>query len=371
MEISKQKQEAGDSSQQFMVNTLIVNNNALTEQQVKEIINNEISKTLTENQFVANDIAQARLNEFGDVLLPKLVKSEMLDAFKDPAVQMLFKNAQKTAVCSERKLDYELLSELLIHRTKKNNINKNVAISNAIEIIDKITEDALLVLTVFHAVVTFSPVSGDIDKGFQTLDNLFGKILNNTRLPDNNDWKENLEMNRIMNFNIFGTTKRMTDFWFEKFTSYSQIWIKKDSDEFKQLCKKLVENGIPMSIIIDNPLDKNFKTLKILEKGQLNDLVFTKLINTSGKNTEIHVKTTEKQKNVIESIFDNSNFKHNGNYNEKILFEQKLNEYDNLKVINEWWNKNIINQSVNLNAVGRVIAHTNVKNIDPTLPDLD
>ena len=74
MEKNKQIQEAGDNSQQFMANTVIVNNNYLTEEQVKTIIKNEISNVLKENQLVANDIAHKRLNEFGNILLPKLVK---------------------------------------------------------------------------------------------------------------------------------------------------------------------------------------------------------------------------------------------------------------------------------------------------------
>ena len=371
MEKNKQIQESGDNSQQYMANTLIVNNNGLTEQQVRAIINSEIASTLKENQLVANDIAQKRLNEFEDILLPKLVKNEMLDLFKEPAVQILFKSAQRTAICSKRKLDYELLSELLIHRKKNNNITKNVAISNAVEIIDKITEDALLVLTIFHAVECFSPVSGDISEGFKILDELFGKILQNTDLPNNDEWIENLEINRIISFNTFGTTKKISDFWFEKFTSYSQIWIKKDSEEFCKLCQEIKDNNIPMDIIIDNPLDTNFKTLKILQKGQIDNLSFTRIISDSKQSTSIQIPITEKQKNVIKSIFDNNNFKNNGNNNEKLLFEQKLNEYKNLKYINEWWNKNITTFSIRLNSMGKVIAHTNVKNIDPSLPDLD
>lgn len=371
MEISKQSQESGDNSQQFMASTVIVNNNGLTEQQVKELISKEIASTLTENQFVANDIAQKRLNDFGNILLPKLVKSEMLDAFKEPAVQILFKNAQKTAVCSERKLDYELLSELLIHRTKQNNINKNVAISNAVEIVDKLTEDALFVLTIFHAVTVFYPISGNINDGFKTLNELFGKIINNKNLPDNDDWEENLEMNRIMSFNTLGTTKKITDYWFEQFKSYSQIWIKKDSEEFEQIIREIKNNDIPTDIIIENPLDTNFMTLKILCESQIDDLIYTKVVNIAGKQSIIQTPFTSVQKNVIKNIFNNTNVKNNGNNNEKTLFEKKLNEFKNLKNISNWWNKHITKSSIKLNSIGKVIAHTNVKNIDPTLPDLD
>lgn len=367
MEKNKQIQEAGSNSQQFMANTLIINNNGLTEKQLSTFLKNEIENTLRENQLLANDIALKRLNEFKDIFLPKLVKNEMLDIFKEPEIQILFKEAQRTAICSNRKLDYELLSELLIHRKKNNNVNKNVAISNAVEIIDKITEEALFVLTIIYVVEHFSPISGNIDEGFKLLDELFGKILQDNKLPNNDEWIENLEINRAISLNTLGNTKKISDFWFEKFTSYSQIWIKKDSEEFYKLCEELKKNNIPIDILIDNPLDTNFNTLKILQKEQVDNL----LIENSKQSLSFQMPITAKQKNIIESIFDNNKFKKNGNNNESILFNQKLNEYKNLKYVNEWWNKNVTRFSIRLNSIGKVIAHTNAKNIDPSLPNLD
>ena len=126
-----------------------------------------------------------------------------------------------------------------------------------------------------------------------------------------------------------------------------------------------------MDIIIDNPLDMNFKTLCISSKHQIDELIFNRVLTNSEKIISDQNKITEKQKNVIKSIFENQKFKYNGNGNEKSLFEQKLNEFDNLRTISEWWNKNITKSSIKVNFIGRVIAHTNVKNIDPTLPDLD
>lgn len=355
MEKINQTQKAGNDSQQFMANTLIVNN-GLTEQQIRSIIDQEIKNTLKENQLVANDVAQERLDNFENVLIPKLVKSEMLDLFKEPAVQMLFKTAQKTAIGSGRKLDYELLSELLIQRTNKNNLNKNVAISNAIEIIDKLTEEALMVLTIFFAVTRLAPINGNINEGFNILNDLFGKILQETKLPNNDEWIENLEINRIITINTLGSSENLDDYWFENFTSYSQIWIKKDSDELYEIYKKLSESNIPTDIIIDNPLDSNFKTLKILQKNQIQNII---------------IPLKDNQKDIIKNIFDDNRFKNNGYNNEKELFKKKLEQFSNLNYINEWWNKNVAKYYIRMNSIGKVIAYTNIKNIDPTLPNLD
>ena len=52
-----------------------------------------------------------------------------------------------------------------------------------------------MVLTIFHAVECFSPIDGNIEEGFKVLDELFGKILQGTNLPNNDEWIENLEIN--------------------------------------------------------------------------------------------------------------------------------------------------------------------------------
>lgn len=347
MNKNKQIQEAGENSQQIMANTVVVCNGYSIEQ-VKEIINQEISKTLEHNEFVALEIAEERLHHFGDILLPKLVKSEILDAFKEPAIQILFRNAQKTAVCSERKLDYELLSELLIHRAKKNNINENAAISHAIEIIDKITEEALLALTIFYSVMNVYPITGNINHGFQALDEHFGKIMNSSTLPDSEDWIDNLEMNRLISIYPFIKKQKLADYWFNKFSSYSKIWIKIDTNDYQKIEKDFTVNNIPIDLLIDNPLDTNYKTINIVNENMIDNKF-----------------SLENQRRVIKEIFHNPNFKSNGNNNEKELFENKLNEFKNLKKINDWWNK--IEYSFKFTGIGNVIAETNVKNIDNKL----
>ncbi len=59
--------------------------------------------------------------------------------------QLLLVEAQKAAASTERVADYDLLSELLIHRFEKGeNRVMRAGISRAVEIVDKISDDAML-----------------------------------------------------------------------------------------------------------------------------------------------------------------------------------------------------------------------------------
>ena len=103
-------------------------------------------------------IANSRVAEFENQLLPKMEALDgALEAFADPSFQILLVEAQKTAASTERPADYALLSELLIHRFQKGeNRIVRAGISRAIGIVDVISDDALLGLTILHSASGFS-----------------------------------------------------------------------------------------------------------------------------------------------------------------------------------------------------------------------
>ena len=102
-------------------------------------------------------IANSRVAEFENQLLPKMEALDgALEAFADPSFQILLVEAQKTAASTERPADYALLSELLIHRFQKGeNRIVRAGISRAIGIVDVISDDALLGLTILHSASGF------------------------------------------------------------------------------------------------------------------------------------------------------------------------------------------------------------------------
>ena len=175
--IAKHNQKGGNDSTNIQAENMTITL-GIDEKRAREIYHEMNLQVRKDYSLEALDIANKRITEFENKLMPKMEEVDgALEAFTDPSFQLLLVEAQKTAASTERPADYELLSELLIHRFKKGaNRFTRAGISRAVEIVDEIDDDALLGLTVLHAVSNFMPVSGDIHNGLNVLNNLFGKL---------------------------------------------------------------------------------------------------------------------------------------------------------------------------------------------------
>ena len=210
MSNDKYTQKAGDNSTQIQSNLVQI---GIDEKRVREILKEENQRILKETAIIAENVARGRLDNYTNVLVPKLVEAELLDKFSDPKIQMLFRQSEKTAVCTDRNKDYELLSELLIHRIKRDgNYTTGAAIKKAIDEVDNLSDDALLGLTIIFAIDSYVPVSGNVHEGLQTLNNLYGKIMKSKFINiDGKSWLENLEIINAIRINPFSESKRLED----------------------------------------------------------------------------------------------------------------------------------------------------------------
>lgn len=347
-------------------NQVNIISNGVTEKQLKEKIHNEIELELSRQQIIAEDKARERLQQFSEILLPKLVKSEMLDVFSNPAIQMFFRQEQKTAICSEREIDYSILSELLVYRVNNNNnINKNASVTKAVEVIDKISDDSLLAITVIYC-ITFIPTIGDINQGINILNNIFKSILNNSELPYNNEWLDNAEILGIMRINTFSQMKKFEDIYFDNLRGYFSKGIQKNSEHYRDTLNKLKENNIPIDILVEHELNQEHVRLNISNKEQIDNIKMLKIV---GNNSITFVNYSDKQKEVIRGIF--RSYENDRSYDEKIKreFVKKVENCPELNKIMNWWNSNV-SPAIELNSIGRVIAHTNAKRLYNLIPDM-
>ena len=114
MESSKQIQKAGENSQQYQASTIIINQ-GVTEERVRAIFSEMIPTALQAYTSDAYALANQRIGKLEDNVWPKLDKVDgLLQAFADPAFQILLRKAQQAAAATEREDDYALLSELLV-----------------------------------------------------------------------------------------------------------------------------------------------------------------------------------------------------------------------------------------------------------------
>jgi hypothetical protein len=263
---NKQIQEAGNNSQQLQSNNMIVNI-GIDEKRAREIYHDMTSQTRMEYTKEALEVTNSRVTEFENRLFTKMKAVDgVLEAFADPSFQLLLVEAQKTAASTERPPDYDLLSELLIHRFQKgDNRVIRAGISRAVEIVDKISDDALLGLTIFHSVSYFIPTSGVIQEGLNTLNDLFGKLCYGN-LPLGNEWLDHLDILNSIRLNTFGSMKKLEQYYPEVLSGYIDNGIKKNSDDYSIAVELLKNNGLPQNILIDHELNTEYVRLIITNK---------------------------------------------------------------------------------------------------------
>jgi len=348
-------------------NNIVINNDP---NQLIEYVKKDVELILTQQQLASEEKARNILMEYSEKVLPKLIKAELIDAFSDPAIQIFFRAEQKSAICSSRENDLNILSEMLIYRiNNKDSIEKKASVTKAIDVVDKISDDALIVLTI-HYFLSFHPLSGDILKGLKTLDGIFGKILENFSLPEKRNWIDNLEILGLARVNTISSMKRFEEIYFERLEGYCLKGIQKDTSEYEDIVAKLTENNIPTNILQNHILNPNHVRLALIYESDIEDIYLTSIQRTNQEQqVEIKINLSNNQKEILKNIYLDSK---KDKSCERIIMDNlilKINDFKNLKKVMEWWNNNL-EPAVNLNSVGRVIAHTNMKGIVEDIPDM-
>lgn len=354
---NKQMQKAGNNATQIQVEK-IEYNNSLSLETVTQIVKNEITIALNENSLVAEEKANTRLTEFSNVFLPKLIKSNLLECFCEPSIQFFFRNVEKTAMCTDSKHCYQILSEILVHRVNKKDDFTIVAATNkAIEVADKISDDALLFLTIFLCIDGFIPNSGDIKQGLKTLDGLYENILRDKPIPFNEHIIDNLEIVDAIRRQDFLTHKKFDEFFPNFLEGYSSAGIDKDSQNYQNLQDLLKEVGIKENDIFSEALLENHIRINVVNRAKLAELLIStqqdKVNGLLNKMYDLYDKSPEKMEIA------------------KKKFCSIVQDYPNLLKIKNWWDNNMINCGINITPIGKVLAHTNAKCLDNNIPDLN
>lgn len=365
----KQIQKAGDGAQQLQAGTMVVNV-GIDEKRAREIyqeMNLQLRKDYSQEAF---EIATSRILDFENKLMPKMDAVDgALEAFADPSFQLLLVEAQKTAASTERPADYDLLAELLLHRFQKgeNRITR-AGISRAVEIVDEISDDALLGLTVFHSVEFFSPASGDVMQGLRTLNDLFGKIIYGN-LPIGNDWLDHLDILDAVRISSIGGLKKIDQIYSQLLAGYIELGIEKKSENYNKAVDLLKTNGLPENILVPHLLNSDFVRMNIKNREQINSITLRKIIIQNSQPSILTIPTSEAQKKAMNSIYNL--YKQDAaikQKNTKQLMEE-WNKLPNLKKLREWWDK--LSSGIQITSVGRVLAHSNAQRCDKNLPPLN
>jgi len=352
-------QKAGDNANQLHIENLTVVN-GITEQRARELYSEMSLKAIEECTQEAITIASARAEAFANDLIPRVEKIESdFQSFSEPSFQFLLKSAQKTAVCSGRDIDYELLSELLVHRIKRGAERKTSAsIVKAVEIVDQVDDDALCGLTIAHVIGYLYPVSGYIYEGLDVIENLYDKLLY-TNLPEGYSWLEHLEMLNAIKITPFSGNQDIEDIITKQFSGYTCTGVEKNSESHKKAVEILKNAGLSEAGLVEHELLEGYVRLAIVNELHIKELEM-RGPNFSRKPNENEI---EALKNVL-TLYDKSAEK-----KEQVskAFMEEFNRRTSLKKIYEFWNK--IPRAFEITPIGRVLAHANAQRCDNRIPD--
>lgn len=361
MDVNKQSQQAGEGSQLVQAGTIIINQ-GISEERVRAIFNEMMPIALERLTKEGIATASARVEKLGNIMLPRVESVEgMLEAFANPTFLRLLRKAQQAAAITEEEADYKLLTELLVCHVEKEADRKNMAdISRAIEIVGEIDNSALCGLTIMHAMGVYAPTSGNLDKGLQDLDEMYGK-LEYVKLPEGEEWIDHLDVLRTIRISQVGGFKKFEEYCASFFDGYSCVGIKIDSNDYQKAKELLTKIGIDETkMLVKNDLLDGYCRLPISSRDQITKL---KVREENLKRT-----VTEQERKILEDIWrlyeKNDDLQ---KYVEK-KFVNKWDTYEKLRNIHIWWN--LISTGFRITGIGKMLAHTNEKRCDSDLPDL-
>ena len=364
MENNVQSQRAGEHSQQIqMLNPTFVC--GIDEKRVREVCSEIAVETLKQCTAEATATAEARIEAFTTTLVPRIERiEEDFHSFAEPDFQFSLRSAQKTAAASDREADYEMLSELLVHRVEKKEDRKTRAsISKAIEIVNEVDDDALCALTVAYAMESWGPMDGIISEGCKTLNSLLQSLLY-LPLPQSFDWAYHLDVLNALRVSSL-KLKKLADFYPAFLTGYVCAGIQKSSESYQQALDILDNAKLPHILLTDHELLDGYVRLPIRDQNLISKTIIPCITGSPPVVSARKVNDSEiVALNKIWALYsDDSNLK----TQVRNEFMQKWDTYKALQTVHAWWDN--IPHSFTITPIGKVLAHANAQRYNKSVPD--
>lgn len=360
----EQQQKAGDNSTQIIVTGDL--NLGITESQARDICKAECAIALQNWAFQAGALAENRIQKLEDKVLPKMLAYDnKLNIFGDPGFQILLRKAQIAAASTERDNDYEMLSDLLLHRAEQHeNRTRRLGISKAIEIVDQIDEIALVALSIVYAISKYSPITDRLIDGLTVLNNLYGKILNGHQLPTDSSWMEHLDLLAAIRLEPKGlqSFKKLEKYIPERLNNYFESGLQIDSDNYKLVIEKFNSSGVPLTCFDQHPLKEGY--VRLTTPKEIDNI---SLFLQTQQGT-IQIPLSEKQKDAFRFANELA-FKTNCDDQEMSnTFWNIWEHYQYLKEVRLWWNK--LEYYFTITPVGVALANAYIRGKEPSIPPI-
>ncbi|MEV1200180.1 LPO_1073/Vpar_1526 family protein [Microbispora rosea] len=173
----RQSQRAGDGSQQIQVAGNYVVIQGITEERAAEIAEAKVEEALAELSHEGYTIGEERARRLDEMIVRSAAQMETLDAFADPAFQVLLRKAQIKAACTGGEDELTLLTKLLGEKASNPTRRVHAPLSRAIDIIDEIDLEDLSALTVLWVLRRLSWQFHDFRDGLHKMDQAIAAVI--------------------------------------------------------------------------------------------------------------------------------------------------------------------------------------------------
>lgn len=344
-----------------------INHFGITEERCRVIFDEKLPIALQNYSVESIVVAKERTYKFRQKLVPRLGKEENgYENFADPSFLFLLIEAQKAAASTEREADYDLLSELLATRAKMGTDRKlHMGINKAVNMLPYISDSQLAGITVEFCIAILCPNSNNMNDALSTINDCYGKILNDVELPMGGDWLESLESGGLVkNVNMtLRSFKKSREILLSVMEEYTMTGIRKGGESYQKALDIINSVNLPKDILIEHELNSDYVRLLPINKKHVDDI---KLTQQLGQGITLNTILNETQRDGIEQIFALYEGEAGIREDFKNRFVAKYNEYPNLKKVTMWWDG--LTSFFELTIVGRILANANANKCDARIP---
>ena len=342
-------------------------NYGITEERSRAIFDEKLPIALQNYSVESEFVAKGRAYKFRQKLVPRLGEEEKgYESFADPSFLFLLIEAQKAAASTDRESDYEVLSELLASRVKVGADRQlYLGINKAVSVLPFISDDQLLGMTIHFCIAKISSISNSIADGLKTINDCYGKIIGETKLPEGDNWLDSLEAGGLVKDlrQPLQAFKKSRDIFLETFRVYLVTGIKKDSERYQKAIELLRDVGLPESSLIEHELNSEYVRLRAINEANIDILQITKqLENGSTLSMPLNDGQKDAMRKIIAMYDGEMSLKEDFNNR----FVGKVREYPHLKKVMDWWDANTT--YYDLTIVGRILANANANKCDARIP---
>ena len=285
--------------------------------------------------------------------MEKNIKNVM-EAFTEPSLQYLIRDAQRSAICSNNENSYEVLSNLLIDSI--NNIvegENNILLKQAIKVVGDLDLNSLSFLTVLYIIKHISPRSLSYKNGIKSYCDVFQKVITNQLIKE--DMFDSLELLGLISSDYFYSKKDFYDHFYEYFDGYFKLGIQKSHPNYEKALSLLSSIKLVDNIFINNPFYPEYsKFILVTSRSVVNLQVFvdeqkhlTRLIN-------------QDEIKIIDQIYKLYNDDKNKKHEVLELIKSEFNNYPVMKNVKIIWDS--CKNNFYLTPLGVLIGKNNLNN---------